>query len=86
MNVYHSSSDVQRTFCGKCSATVFYWCDDRPELIDLAVGILRAEDGAMARQWLEWKWGKVVWKEEATEQAILKEVLVMGDSKGANQK
>lgn len=33
--------------CGSCGATVFYWCDDRPEVVDVAVGLVRARGGAM---------------------------------------
>ena len=75
MKIYNSSIDVQRTFCGTCGATVFYWADDRLEMIDLAVGILRAEEGAMARQWLAWRFEKDVFDVEATEKGILEAML-----------
>jgi hypothetical protein len=59
-----SSPDVCRSFCGNCGATVFYWSGQRPDEVDLAVGVLRAEDGSMARKWLEWEWGRCSFMEE----------------------
>lgn len=55
---YQSSSDVQRYFCKVCSATVFYAVDDRPEIVDVAVGLLDAPDGARAEGILSWAFGE----------------------------
>ena len=71
---FWSSGDVCRSFCGGCGATVFYWCDDRPEVVDIAVGLVRAE-GTMARRWLWWKWDKVSWAEEAVEKDVVQAIL-----------
>ncbi|KAF5000330.1 hypothetical protein FDECE_11229, partial [Fusarium decemcellulare] len=46
--MYKSSPDVQRYFCSRCSASVFYAVDDRPELVDVAVGVIDASEGARA--------------------------------------
>ncbi|KAK0727523.1 hypothetical protein B0T26DRAFT_638158 [Lasiosphaeria miniovina] len=54
---YASSPDVQRYFCSRCSATVFYAVDERPEMLDVAVGILRAPDGARAENAVSWALG-----------------------------
>jgi hypothetical protein len=51
---YQSSEGVRRTFCGTCGATVFYSCADRPGIVDVAVGILRAED-VMVEDWALWR-------------------------------
>ncbi|KIX08580.1 uncharacterized protein Z518_03236 [Rhinocladiella mackenziei CBS 650.93] len=68
---YHwSSPDVCRSFCGNCGATVFYWCGQRPDELDLATGILRAEEGSMARRWLEWVWGRCSFTEESVDQEM----------------
>jgi hypothetical protein len=67
---YWSSPDVCRSFCGKCGATVSYWCGQRPTELDLTVGILRSEDGSMARQWLEWIWGRCSFTEESIDKEI----------------
>jgi hypothetical protein len=70
LNHYWSSPDVCRSFCGKCGATVSYWCGQRPTELDLTVGILRSEEGSMARQWLEWKWGQCSFTEESIDKEI----------------
>ena len=62
---YWSSPEVDRSFCGICGSSVFYWVDDRPEVVDLAMGIVRAGSGAMAREWVSWRW-RVSHQEEAT--------------------
>ncbi|OJD40374.1 uncharacterized protein BKCO1_1000535 [Diplodia corticola] len=54
---YQSSPDVQRYFCKVCSSSAFYACDDRPETVDLAVGLLDAPDGARAEGFLSWLYG-----------------------------
>lgn len=65
-----SSPDVCRSFCGTCGATVFYWNIQRPDELDLAVGILRAEEGSMARRWLDWEWGRCSFAEESINQEL----------------
>ena len=62
---YESSIGVFREFCGTCGATAFWHCDERPELIDVSVGLLRAKEGARATSWLEWELGRVSFAEEA---------------------
>lgn len=60
---YHSTEDVVRTFCGTCGATVFYWCKERPEIVDVATGLLRAPEGVMAEKWAVWRAGRLAWPE-----------------------
>lgn len=57
---YASSPDVQRYFCTVCSATIFYACDDRPEMVDIAVGVVCAAetDGARAESIICWPWDR----------------------------
>ncbi|KAH0841300.1 hypothetical protein FOPE_06426 [Fonsecaea pedrosoi] len=50
-----SSKNACRSFCGRCGATVFYWNNSRPEVVDVSVGVLRGQNGAMARDWLSWR-------------------------------
>jgi hypothetical protein len=60
--VYHSSDGVRRTFCGTCGATVFYHeQQERPHIIDVAVGLLRSPDGVRAEDWLTWRAGRLGW-------------------------
>lgn len=67
---YWSSTDTCRSFCGKCGAVVSYWCAQRPHELDIAVGILRSEDGGMARKWLGWVWGECSFSEESTDMEL----------------
>ncbi|ORY01731.1 Mss4-like protein [Clohesyomyces aquaticus] len=54
---YASSPDVQRYFCGDCAASIFYAVDDRPDIVDVAIGVLEASDGARAEGFLSWGYG-----------------------------
>jgi len=54
-----------RYFCGKCGASCFWVGDARPELIDVAVGLLTATSGARAETWLKWVTSRVSFIEEA---------------------
>ena len=51
---YDSAKDVHRYFCGTCGATIFYQVDDRPDILDLSVGLCEAPSGARAEEWFEW--------------------------------
>lgn len=62
---YESSKGCHRNFCGRCGATVFFHNDERPALVDVAVGVLDAEDGARAESWLEWWTKRVSFSEDA---------------------
>ncbi|UPX20679.1 uncharacterized protein EKO05_0010904 [Ascochyta rabiei] len=62
---YASSTRVLRFFCSTCSATVFFAKDERPEFLDVAVGLLDAPDGARAEGFLSWSLGLVEYKEDA---------------------
>ncbi|KAH7010642.1 uncharacterized protein B0I36DRAFT_341866 [Microdochium trichocladiopsis] len=70
LRMYESSPDVQRYFCGGCSAVVFYAVDDLANQVDVALGLLRAppvgknttdgsdvHGGARAEHLLSWKFG-----------------------------
>lgn len=56
---YNSSPGVTREFCPGCGATIFWHNTDRPELIDVSVGLFNAR-GARAEDWLHW------WKERVS--------------------
>jgi hypothetical protein len=57
---FESSPDVQRYFCSNCSASVFYAVDDRPDMVDLAAGLLVAPEGARAESLLTWDFGSSI--------------------------
>ncbi|KAK0657771.1 Mss4-like protein [Cercophora newfieldiana] len=64
--VYQSSSEVDRYFCSGCSAVVFYAVDveGRKDMVDVAIGLLRHEDGARAEGLLTWNLGIVGWMDD----------------------
>jgi hypothetical protein len=65
LTFYESSPDVQRYFCGRCSATVFYAADDRPEMADLAIGLLWSKHGARVEELVSWDFGgKMGWRQD----------------------
>lgn len=75
---YESSAGTFREFCRVCGATVFWHCDERrPDLIDVSVGLLKAESGARAEEWLDWCTSKVSFEEQA-----LNRELIQGLAKG----
>jgi hypothetical protein len=62
---YRSSPDVLRSFCGTCGATFFYAHEDRrptdrQQIVDLAIGAMRAPEGLMAESWLTWR-ARLAW-------------------------
>lgn len=71
MKSFPSSPGVVHTFCGVCGAAVFYWSEvrftnDYNDVVDIAVGLLRAPEGVMAENWL--KWGKrISWLDVGSE-------------------
>ncbi|KAF2970508.1 hypothetical protein GQX73_g3049 [Xylaria multiplex] len=62
---YESSQGVRREFCSRCGATVFWRDRWRPELMDVSVGLLDADEGARAESWLDWWTGRVSFAEDA---------------------
>ncbi|KAF2250161.1 hypothetical protein BU26DRAFT_518599 [Trematosphaeria pertusa] len=71
IKTYASSPGVLRTFCGTCGALVTYSCDDRPQMVDVGVGLLDAGSGARAEEWLEWRTHKVVYEEDCGWKGVL---------------
>jgi len=61
---YNSSPGVLREFCGTCGATVFWHDEHRPDLIDVSIGLLDADEGSRAENWLEWWTERVSFEEE----------------------
>lgn len=60
MKYYTSSPDVCRYFCGTCSAVVFYASGNRPQIVDVAVGLLDSKYGARVENMLSWPFGKTM--------------------------
>lgn len=72
LQAYESSPGVYREFCNRCGATVFWHCDERPSVVDVSVGLLRAGSGAMALSWLEWATERVSFREDAVDRNLIK--------------
>jgi hypothetical protein len=66
LKAFRSSKDVIRGFCGTCGATVFfhYYRDTWGDVLDVAVGILRAPEGIAAEKWLTWRAGRLSWHDD----------------------
>ncbi|KAK6222484.1 glutathione-dependent formaldehyde-activating enzyme [Colletotrichum tabaci] len=64
LRTYESSPGVLREFCGACGATVFWHDKWRPDVIDVSVGLLRAQEGARAESWLDWWTDRCSFEEE----------------------
>ncbi|KAM0279552.1 hypothetical protein ACHAQH_004507 [Verticillium albo-atrum] len=64
MKVYGSSHGVDRFFCGRCAASVFYTSSTRAKQVDVAVGLLRRPDGARAEAVLSWALGRADYLED----------------------
>lgn len=70
---YESSDGVWRTFCSGCGASVFYYteAEERRNVVDVAVGLLRAQSGSLAREWVRWADGEVSHGDEGTDQSLV---------------
>lgn len=81
---YHSSANVTRSFCSTCGAIVFFSEAEREKtsLLDVAVGLLGADEGARAESWLEWRTERLSFREDAVERAGS---LVEGIEKGLRE-
>lgn len=66
---YRSSENAIRYHCSTCGATVFFFGEDRPHVIDVAVGLLDASEGARAESWLEFWCGRLSFREDAIPRA-----------------
>jgi hypothetical protein len=63
--LYKSSPDVQRYFCSRCSACVLYASNERPDMVDVAVGLLDSPDGSRAEGLVSWGFGgKMTWRDD----------------------
>ncbi|KAK5128353.1 hypothetical protein LTR85_003021 [Meristemomyces frigidus] len=62
---YRSSKRATRYFCGTCGASVFWNGDERPQVIDVAVGLLDAAEGSRAESWLDWRTQRLSFREDA---------------------
>ena len=69
---FASSTGVRREFCQRCGATIFWHSDERPGVVDVSVGVLRAPEGSLARTWLEWWTERVSFAEQAFDKEMVR--------------
>lgn len=68
---FESSKGAMREFCKTCGATVFWHNEERPGVVDVSVGLLRAPEGVMAKSWLNWWTDRVSFSEEALDKRLI---------------
>ncbi|MCJ1306646.1 hypothetical protein MMC25_000289 [Agyrium rufum] len=71
MKQYVSSEGAYREFCSGCGANLFWYCDARPDLIDVSVGLMHAASGVRAEEWLEWHTERVSFAECAQNKELI---------------
>ncbi|SCN90397.1 uncharacterized protein FFB20_11434 [Fusarium fujikuroi] len=65
LKAYQSSQGgAVRHFCGGCGATVFWRDATDSSVVDVSVGLFRADEGARAEKWLHWHKGRISFAEE----------------------
>jgi hypothetical protein len=69
---YPSSKDIWREFCGVCGATVFWRSKERPDLVDVSVGLFDPQEGARAESWLDWWTDRVSFEEMAVSKSLVR--------------
>ena len=72
MKTHQSSEGVTRAFCSRCGANVFWDCNWREGLVDVAVGLLDAPSGARAEELLAWWPGRVSFEEFALNRSLIR--------------
>ena len=68
---FESSPGATREFCSKCGATVFWHNLERPGVVDVSVGLLRAPEGSLAKSWLYWLTERVSFAEKALDKGLI---------------
>jgi hypothetical protein len=73
LEVYKSRADVERSWCGTCGATVFYWREKRSDMYDIAVGTIRTGEGEglwrKLGEWVDWL-GELDYAEDAIDTTL----------------
>jgi len=74
LRTYRSSENATRSFCSVCGAIVFFALSEPNQtaekmLLDVAVGLLDAPEGARAEDWLEWCTSRLSFREDAVGRA-----------------
>lgn len=62
--VYRSSDRARRLHCSKCAAVVFFAGDEKPDQVDIAMGVLDHPNGARAEGLCYWNLSQVDFAED----------------------
>lgn len=73
LRTFESSAGARREFCHECGATIFWHNEERPGVVDVSVGILRASEGSLARTWLNWWTERVSFAEHAFDKRLIQQ-------------
>lgn len=71
---HNSSEGVWRDFCTTCGASVSWQSKKEPGEMDIAAGILRSPDGALAKSFIDWDTTKLHFAEDALDEALIRQV------------
>ncbi|KAF9459652.1 Mss4-like protein [Collybia nuda] len=75
---YVSNPGRNRESCRRCGATVFWWGSERPDVVDVSVGLIdQSQGGVRAENWLNWHKDRVSFSEDAISKTVI-EGLVEG--------
>lgn len=64
LKFYRSSPKIRWSFCSTCGASIFVEDEARPQLTNISLGLLRAQSGALAKNWVDFVW-KPWWASES---------------------
>lgn len=73
--------DAYRAFCSTCGASVFYNFSDRLGITNIGAGLVKAEEGVMARRWISWEWGHLSYKDSYVDREIRDAWMAVGEGR-----
>lgn len=76
--------DAYRAFCSTCGASVFYNFSDRLGITNIGAGLVKAEEGVMARRWISWEWGHLSYKDSCVDREIGDAWMAVGEGEGVS--
>ncbi|KAG6918341.1 hypothetical protein DXG01_014990, partial [Tephrocybe rancida] len=70
---YKSNPGRNREFCPTCGATIFWWGEERPDLVDLSVGLADEQQaGTRAEGWIEFWKQRISFEEDAISRDLVR--------------
>ena len=78
---FNGKYDAYRAFCSECGASVFYNFSDRLDVTNIGAGLVRAEEGIMARRWISWRWGGLSYKDSTIDREVSDAWMALAEGK-----